>query len=155
MTPGSGPEPPRNPRLPGQGVPRAKQIVLSIAGPSITRGGRRAEGLGEISKADFWRSRGWKTSPVDLTGSSGRLCRSSDRKVTTSAPRHTPCYAIMLPGRKSAFRPGFWPDCYRENTEVGPPKAGRWAYFGVFPVAVRPKSGPEGRFMARKHYCVP
>ncbi len=26
--------------------------------------------------------------------------------------------------------------------------------FGSFPVAVRPKSGPEGRFTARKHYCV-
>ena len=25
---------------------------------------------------------------------------------------------------------------------------------GVFPVAVRPKSGPEGRFTARKHYCI-
>ncbi len=24
----------------------------------------------------------------------------------------------------------------------------------AFPVAVRPKSGPEGRFTARKHYCV-
>ncbi len=36
----------------------------------------------------------------------------------------TLCYAIVLPGRKSAFRAGFWPDCYRENTEIGPP-AGR------------------------------
>ncbi len=26
--------------------------------------------------------------------------------------------------------------------------------FGAFPVAVRPKSGPEGRYTARKHYCV-
>ena len=26
-------------------------------------------------------------------------------------------YAIMLPGRKSAFLAGFWPDCYRESTE--------------------------------------
>ncbi len=28
------------------------------------------------------------------------------------------------------------------------------ADFGAFPVAVRPKSGPEGRFPDRKHYCV-
>jgi hypothetical protein len=42
---------------------------------------------------------------------------------------------VSLPGRKSAFQAGFWPDCYRENTEIGPP-AGR-------------------RFPARKHYCVP
>ena len=32
----------------------------------------------------------------------------------------TICYAIMLPGRKSAFRAGFWPDCYRERTKIGP-----------------------------------
>ncbi len=28
----------------------------------------------------------------------------------------TPCYAIMPPCRKSAFRAGFWPDCYRESS---------------------------------------
>ncbi len=31
------------------------------------------------------------------------------------------CYAIMLPGWKSAFRAGFWLDCYRESTEIGSP----------------------------------
>ncbi len=30
----------------------------------------------------------------------------------------TLCYAIVLPGHKSAFRAGFWPDCCRENTEI-------------------------------------
>ena len=40
------------------------------------------------------------------------------------------------------------------NRPTGRPKAGRRADFGSFPVAVRPKSGPEGRFTARKHYCV-
>jgi hypothetical protein len=39
------------------------------------------------------------------------------------------CYAILLPGRKSAFRDGFWPDCYRESTEIGP-SAGRRPAFG-------------------------
>ncbi len=73
----------------------------------------------------------------------------------------TLCYAIVLPGRKAAFRAGFWPDCYRESTDIGPPagpsgrpKAGRRADFGVFPIAVRPNCGPEVRFPARKHYCV-
>ncbi len=42
-------------------------------------------------------------------------------------------YAIMLPGRKSAFRAGFWPSCYRESTAIGPP-AGR-----------RPAGGPISR----------
>jgi hypothetical protein len=64
----------------------------------------------------------------------------------------TLCYAIMLPGRRSAPRVAFWPDCYRENNDIGPPA--RRADFGAFPVAVRPKFGPEVRLPARKHYCV-
>ncbi len=36
----------------------------------------------------------------------------------------------------------------------GPP-AGRSADVDVFPNRIRPKSSPEGRFPARKHYCVP
>ncbi len=62
-----------------------------------------------------------------------------------------------LPGRKLASRAANWPDCHREDTEIGPP-AGRRPAGGpisVFsPVAVRPKSGPEGRFPVRKHDCV-
>ena len=47
----------------------------------------------------------------------------------------TLCYAIVLPGRKSAFRTGFWPDCCRETTEIG----------------LRSAEGrPEGRFR-----CIP
>ena len=33
----------------------------------------------------------------------------------------TRCYVLVLPGRRSAFRAGFWPDCYLESTEIGPP----------------------------------
>ncbi len=40
------------------------------------------------------------------------------------------CYAIVLPGRKPDFRAGFWPDCYRERTEIGPP------------AGLRPAGGP-------------
>ncbi len=32
--------------------------------------------------------------------------------------------------------------------------SGRRTDLGAFPVAIWPKSGPEGRFTARKHYCV-
>ncbi len=45
----------------------------------------------------------------------------------------------MLPGRKSAVRAGFWPDCYRERTEISPPA-------GSSPAQIRPGSpisGPE------------
>jgi hypothetical protein len=34
------------------------------------------------------------------------------------------------------------------------PLAGRRADFAAFPVAVRSKSGPEGRFPGREWYCV-
>ncbi len=58
---------------------------------------------------------------------------------------------MVLPGRKSAFRAIFWPDSYRESTEIEPP-AGRRADFDVFLVAARPKYRPKGRFTVRKHY---
>jgi hypothetical protein len=48
----------------------------------------------------------------------------------------TLCYAIVLPGRKSAFRAGFWPDCYREYIEIGPP-AGLGPAGGPFSVFSR------------------
>ncbi len=57
---------------------------------------------------------------------------------------------IGLPGRILArLLPG-----KHRNRSSGPPKTGRVADFGSFPVAVRPKSGPEGRFTIWKHYCV-
>ncbi len=70
------------------------------------------------------------------------------------------CYSILrniasgpeigLPGRILA---GLLPGRH-QNRPSGRPMAGRRADFGSFPVAVRPKSGPEGRFPARQHYCV-
>ena len=57
---------------------------------------------------------------------------------------------ISLPGRILA---GLLPGKHR-NRPSGRPKAGWRADVGAFPVAVRPKSGPEGLFPARKHYCV-
>ncbi len=44
--------------------------------------------------------------------------------------------AVELPGRKSAFRAGFWPDCYREGTEIGP-AAGRGPAGGPISVLSR------------------
>ncbi len=58
---------------------------------------------------------------------------------------HPPCPLGFWEGR-GRFAPqtaGFRPDCYLEGTEFGPPAG--WP---------RPKSGPEGRFPARKDYCV-
>ncbi len=54
------------------------------------------------------------------------------------------CCALVLTGRRSDLRAGFWPDCCRESR----------ADSGAFPVVVRPQFGPEGRFPARNHYCV-
>ncbi len=49
------------------------------------------------------------------------------------------CYAIVLPGRKSAFRAGIWPDCYRGSTEIGRP-AGRPPAGGPISVFSRQQS---------------
>ena len=54
----------------------------------------------EQCAAPGWHGPGWARD----------LCRT----------RHTLCYAIVPPGRKSAFQAGFWPDCYRESTDIGP-----------------------------------
>ncbi len=63
----------------------------------------------------------------------------------------------VLPGRKSAFRVGFCPDCYREGTEIGPPAGLRPAggRSRCFPVAVRPGrpiSGPEARLRKLEYW---
>ncbi len=70
----------------------------------------------------------------------------------------TLCYAIVLPAGPEICFPGqilagMLPG-KNQNRSSGRQKAGRRADFGSFPVAVRPKSRPEGRFPARKHYCV-
>ncbi len=57
---------------------------------------------------------------------------------------------ISLPGRILAALPSG----KHRNRPSGRPKAGRRAYFGISPVAARPKSSPEGGFPARMHYCV-
>ena len=57
---------------------------------------------------------------------------------------------IGLSGRIVA---GLLPEKH-ENRSSGRPKAGRRCNFGALPVAILTKSGPEGRFPARKHYCV-
>ncbi len=54
------------------------------------------------------------------------------------------CYAIVLPGRKLVSRVGFWPDCYREDTEIGPP-AGRRPAGGPISVSSRLQSGQSPR----------
>ncbi len=53
------------------------------------------------------------------------------------------CYAIVLPGRTSGFRAGFRPVSGWESTNIGP-LAGRMpSGFEVFPIRIRPTSGPE------------
>ena len=48
-------------------------------------------------------------------GPTGRACWGGATRGSTR------CYAMVLPGRKSDFRAGFWPDCYRESNDVGLP----------------------------------
>ena len=62
-------------------------------------------------------------------------------------------YKIIWFGDSYGPKPGLLPGKNR-NRASGRPKAGWRADVGVFSVAVRPKSGTEGRFTAWNHYCV-
>jgi hypothetical protein len=64
--------------------------------------------------------RGWTTSATLRV--SGRGCSVIDFGIL--------CYAVVLPGRKSTFHAGFWPDRCRESIEIGPP------------AGLRPAGGP-------------
>ncbi len=57
---------------------------------------------------------------------------------------------IWLPARISA---GFKLEKF-QNRPSGRPKAGRRADFEAFPISIRPRTGPEARFPARKHYWI-
>ncbi len=56
---------------------------------------------------------------------------------------------MVLPGRKSGFRTGFWPDCYRASTDISPPAGLPPA--GPIAVLSREQSGQNP---ARKHDCI-
>ncbi len=90
--------------------------------------------------AECWEQSGCLRSKHVVTS---WLCYSMLRN-SASGPE------IGLPGRILAgLQPG--KDRIRHS---GRPSAGWRADFGAFPAAVRPSSGPEGRFTARKHCCV-
>ncbi len=63
---------------------------------------------------------GSKRTPTNQTQPSN-INKHSSQTPPHNPPKDTLCYAIVLPGRKSAFQAGFWPDCYRESTEIGSP----------------------------------
>ncbi len=83
--------------------------------------------------------------------SGGSIRKPSGSHPTYSMLRNTASGPeIGLPGRILA---GLLTGKDR-NRPSGRPKAGRRADVDALPEAVWPKSGPEGRFTARKHYCV-
>ncbi len=70
----------------------------------------------------------------------------------TGPPEGTLCYAIVPPGWKSGFGFGFRPDFSRGNIKTDPPAG--LADFEVLPIGIRPISGPEARFRARRQCYV-
>ncbi len=54
-----------------------------------------------------------------MSGDGGKTRRTGNRPARESTTSNTLWYALVLPGRKSDSRAGFWPDCYRESTDVG------------------------------------
>ena len=73
-----------------------------------------------------------------------------DAMAGRQSRQDTLCCAIPV-SAKSGFRPGFRSDSGREDIKIGLP-AGRKADFEA--PRVRPKSGPEAPFPARKQYPV-
>ncbi len=71
------------------------------------------------------------------------------RRICGSTIHRILFYALVLPDRKSVVRAGFRPDSTREALKMA--LRGRRADFEAFPTRIRPKSGPEARFPARKH----
>ena len=55
---------------------------------------------------------------------SSTVCPRDPLRTPGACTRAHGCCAIVLPGCKSAIRAGFWPDCFRKNTEIRSP-AGR------------------------------
>jgi hypothetical protein len=70
-------------------------------------------------------------------------------------PKDTLCYAIVLPGRHSAFRARFWRDCCRENMKIGRPAGQRPAggRFSCLPGSSPAKIWPGRTISGPKHYC--
>ncbi len=100
----------------------AGSVAFPFCGRRADRGSRSSPerhtgDLGRTSTCRPWRAHG--SSPVSSTGllSSGRAAQRPRRVdlIWQSAPKQssaTLCYAIVLPGPKSAFRDRFRPDCY-------------------------------------------
>ena len=84
---------------------------------------------------------------VSANATSPAKCGREAVNLEEQSETGTLCYAIVIPGRRAAFRAGFWPDGYRESTETYPP-AGRRAEFGALPVAVRLESVPKPKELA-------
>ena len=90
------------------GPVRSLRPLLLAYGPlSSPRGGTPREAPAELHKEIEGPDSGTKKAAEATHGI----------RQTKTKHRVTLCYAIVLPGRKSAFRAGFWPDCYQENTE--------------------------------------
>ncbi len=79
----------------------------------------------------------------------------SHRRATLSTGNlnPTPCYTIVLPGRKSGFRAGFQPDSSQVSLKIST-AAGRRDDLEAFLKRIRPTATPEAGNPARKHYCV-
>jgi hypothetical protein len=127
------------------GWPRGPGKALKKVGgfaPHISEGPSRVPGAGQTSKmhpqkpgqtafrypgvrslspkfaarrrlsAAAWCDQKVSLHPKAAAHNKGEPLHSSPMVVTL-------CHATVLPGRKSGFRAGLWPDCYRESTEIG------------------------------------
>jgi hypothetical protein len=128
---------------------RIFRIVQACAGSSRSRstGHPRARGTRARRNQDFpGPLRAVKHHDLLLTGLQRPDCAFVF--VTLCAQQ-----SFRVVHRTSALDFGRSPTGNVPKQHFGRPKAGQSANFGAFPVAVRPKTGPEGRSPVRKHYC--
>jgi hypothetical protein len=107
-------------------------------------------------------------NPTALHRANSMVMRSNSAMLATSAPcvawcahhlqfSHKGVQKTSRNGLKIGRRSGFrTPDSDRENIKIGPPAIRRPAGASIeaFPTGIQPRSGPQARFPARKHYCV-
>ncbi len=110
-------------------------LPASLEARLVTSQPRQSPG----SKALFSGGRASSAFPGRASGRAAGTDFSNALRLQWRWVFSTLCCGIVPPVRKSAFRAGIWPDCYREGTESGPPAGRRPAGKLVFS---RLQSGP-------------
>ena len=82
----------------------------------------------------------YREAPRPSVGLYKALPKALSEPYTNQSNTTTPCYAIVLPGRRSGFQAGSQADYNNKNIKIGPP-AGLWPAGGPMSKISRLESG--------------